>query len=99
MKYVYLWIFHTEGNGIDYSVFTTRVSVEAGTRDIVDFTVLQDNLAQEFNETFNLTLVPARRTASNVFGDTIEVVIIDTDGMSYLGYDMWPGNTLPNFVL
>lgn len=85
---MHFWILYAEGSGLDYSVSTTSVSVASGTQGSVQFTLLQDNVAQEFNETFNLTLIPGSRTASNVFGATIEVVIIDASGMSIIVYNI-----------
>jgi hypothetical protein len=75
-----------EGSQFDYTVDTLRVRALAnGRTDNVVLTLCVDAVAQEPNETFNLTLNPLNASAPTpreglFFLNTIEVTIMDSDG-------------------
>ena len=82
---VKLWItsFVHIGESFDYAVSTSRVRVLTnGQTDNVAFILRVDSVAQEPNETFNLTLNPLVAPTPReglFFLDTIQVTIVDSD--------------------
>ena len=72
-----------EGSQFDYTVDTLRVRALAnGQTDNVALTLRVDAVAQESNETFNLTLNPLRAPTPReglFFLNTIQVTILDSD--------------------
>ena len=79
-----MYIIIGEGSQFDYTVDTLRVRALAnGQTDNVALTLRVDAVAQEPNETFNLTLNPLRAPTSReglFFLNTIQVTILDSDG-------------------
>ena len=73
-----------EGSQFDYTVNTLRVRALAnGQINNVVLTFRVDNIAQEPDETFNLTLtplVPPTPREGLFFQNTIQVTIVDSDG-------------------
>ena len=81
-----------EGTGFDYTVNTNFVRVIATAPDRVEnvvYILRTDNIAQENNETFTIELVPRAGTSQPTgdgvfFRNTLEVTIIDSDGMNLI---------------
>ena len=80
-----------EGSLFDYTVNTLRARALAnGQIQNVVLTFRVDSIAQEPNETFNLTLNPAVAPVPReglFFRDTIQVTIVDSDSKANLYID------------
>lgn len=75
------------GDSPDLIILTSEVRFNPQPSTVnISFKFLIDGIAQEGNETFTLVLVPLRTTIlptgeAVFFLDTIDMIIIDTDGM------------------